>query len=159
MDPVGNILKNEQTAFIASQLNDYKVFDLTSDALPPASAGVNIIEGVEFTQAQQIASFTIQFDTPFLFTLTDFGPHGEGLFFEPYLRVIPSARDRYNIGNGDVRTIVFPFADWKWPEEGVRIDRAYPGITYIGEPDFFEFPDGWWLIYNNCIFGDGVVRQ
>jgi len=157
VDPVGNILKNEQTAFIASQLNDYKVFDLTSAALPPANAAANAIEGAGFIQAQQIASLVIQFEAPFQFTITDFGPHGEGLFFEPYLRVIPPSGDRYNVGNGDLRTIVFPFADWKWPEERVRIDRAYPGINYIGTPEFFEFPNGWWLSYNNCIFGDGVV--
>jgi len=155
--PSGNTLKFEQTAFIASQSKDFKVFDLTSDAIPPSTLLVNTIEGGATTQPQQTAEIIIQFDNTFGFVLTDFGPHGEGLFFEPYLRVMPSGAANYDIGNGDLRTIVFPIADWRWPEEMVRIDRAYPGITYVGSPQMFTFPDGWWLNHNQCVFGDGVV--
>jgi len=157
VDPSGNTLKYEQTAFIASQLNDYQVFNLTSQALPPANASANTFEGLPVVQAQQLAQLVIEFDTTFPFTLVDFGPHGEGLFFSPYLRVLPPNETPYNVENGDLRTIVFPIADWKWPEEKVRIDLAYPGISYIGSPEFFLFPEGWWLNYNQCVYGDGVV--
>lgn len=156
-DSNGNVISTTQTAFTASQRNDFHVFDRTSDAIPPSGSLVNTVEGTGPNPAAQTAELTIDFDSPFPFVLTDYGPHGEGLFFEPYLQVIPAGSSRYDIGNGDIRTIVFPILDWRWPEEHIRIDNAYPGITYVGPPDLFVFPDNWWLNFNECIYGDGVV--
>lgn len=151
------VVSTSTTAFVASQQNDYLVFDRTSDAIPPAGTLVNTTEGIAATPAARTATLVINFNNTFPFTLEDFGPHGEGLFFEPYLRVIPPTGGDYTIGNGDLRTIVFPISNWKWPEEHVRIDRAYPGIVYIGLPNMFQFPAGWWTVFNTCVYGDGVV--
>jgi uncharacterized repeat protein (TIGR01451 family) len=157
LDSGGNIIDSTLSTFNASQANDFHVFDRTSDALPPSGSLVNTTEGIGPNLAAQTAELIIQFDSTFQFTLEDFGPHGEGLFFEPYLQVIPLTGARYNVGNGDVRTIVFPISNWRWPEERVRIDRAYPGITFVGPPQIFTFPDGWWQVYNSCIYGDAIV--
>ncbi|MCC7129584.1 MAG: DUF11 domain-containing protein [Anaerolineae bacterium] len=153
----GQTISTSHSAFNASQLNDFLVFRLTTDAIPPAGSMVNTTEGIAPTPAAETATLVIDFNNTFPFTLSDFGPHGEGLFFEPYLRVIPPSGSRYNIGNGDLRTIVFPIANWKWPEEHVRIDKAYPGITHVGPPTMFQFPAGWWTVYNTCVYGDGIV--
>jgi len=154
---LGQTISTSQSAFNASQMNEFRVFRLTTDAIPPTGSMVNTTEGIAPTPAAETATLVIDFNSSFYFTLSDFGPHGEGLFFEPYLRVIPTSGSRYNIGNGDLRTIVFPIANWRWPEEHVRIDRAYPGITHVGPPTMFQFPDGWWTVFNTCVYGDGIV--
>ena len=49
-----------------------------------------------------------------------------------------------------------PIASWLWPEEGVRIDRAYPLVVYKpGNPSDFIFPSSWWIVHNHCIY-DGL---
>jgi uncharacterized repeat protein (TIGR01451 family) len=153
----GDILSNTQTPFTASMLNHYLLFPSTFAALPPAGNLVNTTEGQGPNPPDRTAELTITFDTVTPFVLTDFGPHGEGLFFQPHLYVASTAGSPYDIFLGDVRTIVFPILDWKWPEERIRIDNAYPNITFIGPPMMFDFPDNWWITYNECIYGDGVV--
>jgi hypothetical protein len=79
------------------------------------------------------------------------------LFFNPYLRVLRVDEPSYDVGTGDVRTLVFGNLDWAWPEERVRIDKAYTDVQYIGPPDMFIFPDGWEDTFNTCVYGDGIV--
>ena len=155
-DSLGDILSNTLAPFTSTQLNQYTIFPSTSAVLPPPGTSVNTVEGVGPDQALMTAELTITFDEPFLFTLSDFGPHGEGLFFEPYLSVHASG-GAYDIGTSDVRTLIVPEIDWKWPEERIRIDNAYPGITYSGPPEMFVFPSGWWATHNVCVYGDDVV--
>ena len=155
-DGQGNILSNTQSSFLSTQINHFVIFDSTSVALPPARSIVNTKEGQGPNLAQRSAELIITFDNADPFVLTDFGPHGEGLFFRPHLQV-DTGTGSYDIYIGDIRTIVFPILDWKWPEESIRIDKAYPRITYIGPPTYFSFSDGWWLNYNECVYGDGVV--
>jgi hypothetical protein len=81
-------------------------------------------------------------------------PHGEGLFFDPVLRVINTGEQ---VHSGDVRLLSVPSTHWQWPEENVRIDRAYPLVVYqaVNPPDFY-FPATWWTNFNHCVY-DGVV--
>jgi hypothetical protein len=57
----------------------------------------------------------------------------------------------------DVRLLSVPVTNWKWPEEGVRIERAYPSVIYVpGSPPSVSFPPGWWASFNHCVY-DGVA--
>jgi hypothetical protein len=61
------------------------------------------------------------------------------------------------IHSGDVRLLSVPSTHWLWPEESVRIDRAYPKVVHQpADPLNFLFPDGWWTDFNHCVY-DGVV--
>jgi uncharacterized repeat protein (TIGR01451 family) len=155
-DGQGNILSTTHFPFFSTQSIDFDIFNSTSVALPPAGSLINTNEGQGPNPAQRTAQLTVTFDNPTPFVLADFGPHGEGLFFQPHLRVETNSSS-YDIFVGDIRTIVVPSPDWKWPEERIRIDQAYPDVAFIGPPTYFTFPDGWWLKNNVCIYGDGVA--
>jgi hypothetical protein len=157
-DGDGNIIGGGQTPFVASQLNDYLIIEHTYDAIPPQGETTNTIELTGPIPTQRTAELVIEFDTATLFTFTDYDEHGDGLFFDPYIRVDHELFDEiYDVGIGDVRTLVFPFFDWAWPEERIRIDKAYPDIVYVGPQEMFEFPLYWWQNYNTCVYGDGIV--
>ena len=118
---------------------------------------MNTVEGMAPTSPQRIAEFSIEFNQEVPFAIADFGSHGEGLFFDPYIRVTGWEGETYDVGIDDVRTLVVPIPDWRWPEEGVRIDNAYPGVTFIGPPNMFSFAANWWTSFNSCVYNDGVV--
>ena len=156
-DGQGNILSTNQYAFVSSQTNDFRIFDCTCNALPNGHQFMNTNEGTGPYPTQRTAEFIIDFNSEATFVLADYGPHGEGLFFNPYLRVTGWGSELYDVGIDDVRTLVAPIPDWKWAEEGARIDYAYPAVTYIGSPNMFTFPNLWWQTNTTCVYGDGVV--
>jgi LruC domain-containing protein len=157
-DPSGRPLSSVQQPFIASQANDYTVLPCTCDAFPGEKGIVNALEGTPYQNTQRIAELSITFNTPFQLNLDIVDEnrieiaHGAGLFFDPYLHVFNTNDD---IHQGDPRIISAPSDFWRWPEEGVRIDRAYSMVT--GTPPDQSFPSEWWINHNNCIYGDGVV--
>jgi hypothetical protein len=149
------LLDQQVTTFNSSTDNTYVIFSKTSEVFPGSI--LNTIEGKPTVPAQRYADITITFDTPASFVLNQnvlFHPHGQNLFFDPILLVLNI--NEY-IHQGDVRLLSIPISDYRWPEEGVRIDRAYPLVSYIPiNPPDFSFPDSWWTEFNHCIF-DGVV--
>jgi hypothetical protein len=107
--------------------------------------------------AQRYASLDITFNNlaPFDLSKYDFNlPHGEGLFFDPYLHVINTGD---TIHRGDIRMLTVPDLAYSWPEEQIRIDYAYPKVTFTpGNPPTIIFPTDWWLDFNHCVYGDGI---
>jgi plastocyanin len=156
-DGQGNVLSNNQYPFVSSQTNDFQIFDCTCNALPNGYQFMNTNEGTGPYPTQRTAEFIIDFNSEATFVLADYGPHGEGLFFNPYLRVTGWGSELYDVGIDDVRTLVAPISNWKWAEEGARIDYAYPTVTYIGSPNMFTFPNNWWQVNTSCVYGDGIV--
>lgn len=150
---------------VAGSTNRFTVFDDTYIVFPPAGAVVNAIENTTFQRPQRTARLTITLDEPIVLpqdqlTYAFVGPHGSGLFFDPHLnikdpRVDISGGEDYEIGKGDLRTLVIPTMNYKWPEEHVLITYAYPLVT--GTPPGLVFPDNWWTNSNECVYGDGVV--
>jgi uncharacterized repeat protein (TIGR01451 family) len=157
-DQSGRPISSSQQPFIASQVNDYTVLTCSCDAFPGEKTIVNALEGTPYQNTQRLAEFSIAFNTPFPLNLDIVDEnrieiaHGAGLFFDPYLHVFNTNDD---IHQGDPRIVSAPSDYWRWPEEGVRIDRAYPMVT--GNPPDQTFPSEWWIDHNNCIYGDGVV--
>ncbi|MGE5223966.1 MAG: DNRLRE domain-containing protein [Omnitrophica WOR_2 bacterium] len=149
-----NVISKQSFAFVGSTNMDFVIFPNTANVFPGSL--VNTIEGDTSEQAQMTADLEIQFNQPFIFDFTKYNfraPHGTGLFFDPYLEVMETGNI---IHRGDIRMLIIPSTTYKWPEETVRIDKAYPVLTYIpGNPANFLFPDGWWTIYNHCVY-DGV---
>ncbi len=81
-------------------------------------------------------------------------PHGTNLFFDPTLLVYDTGE---TIHQGDLRLLSVPATGWKWPEEGVRIDRAYPMVQFTpGNPPTIVFPANWWTSFNHCVY-DGFA--
>ena len=154
LDENGDPISVESNHFISSTEADILIFDCTCDPLPPSGAIVNTYEGVPYTPAVMTAFLEIDLDNSAPFVFTDYGTHGDGLFFEPYLHIM---RYDYDVGVGDTRTIVIPVKSWQWPEERVRLDEAYPLVTFTdGIPDE-EWVDQWWEIFTNCVYGDGIT--
>jgi hypothetical protein len=98
---------------------------------------------------------TFNTPVPFYFTADDLiQPHGQSLFFDPTLFVINNSEE---IHRGDVRLLNIPSNAYQWPEEAVRLDEAYPRVTFIpGTPPDFSFQPSWWTAYNHCVY-DGVA--
>jgi len=156
-DNSGNVVSSEDLPFDASQDNDFVVLPFTSEAFPLAGEVVNAFEDRPYHPTQRTAELSIQFYDPGPFNqeiLTEERisiPHGEGLFFDPYLEVL----DREAvIHKGDLRMLSVPDINWAWPEERVRLDVAYPDVS--GNPPNFTFAENWWLNHNTCVYGDGV---
>ena len=159
-DPSGNVLSITQTIFTAASANDFEIFPDTAVVFPGSI--VDTLEGRPFIEPQRTAELSIQFAASFPFDISSYDPgrthpHGDGLFFDPYLHVIQTPP--YDIHKGDVRMLTVPDTDYLWPEERVRIDRAYPDVTFIpGSPPNITFPLNWWLNPNHCVY-DGVPCQ
>ncbi len=153
-DGAQNLISKKVETFTSNTDNTYVIFTKTSDVFP--GSVVNTIEGNPTGLPQRYADFSITFDTPTVFNFDPnalFQPHGQNLFFDPILLVLNISE---YIHQGDVRLLSIPFSDYRWPEEGVRIDRAYPLVSYIPiTPPDFSFPDSWWTVFNNCVY-DGV---
>ncbi len=156
-DNNGNVVSSEQVDFVASQDNDFTLMDCTCDAFPQAGQVVNAFEEQPYEPTQRTSELSIQFDIPGPFNQDYLTPeqisipHGEGLFFDPYIVVI----DRnLEIHQGDSRLLSVPEIIWDWPEERVRLDEVYPLVT--GDPPNFTFGDQWWTNHNTCVYGDGV---
>ena len=149
------LISSTSTAFNGATGGTYVIFPKTSEALP--GNFVNTNEAAPFTPPQRFADLTFTFDTPFAFVVNenDMGlAHGTGLFFDPYLSVLDTG-DQVHIG--DLRMLTVPSTEYLWPEERVRIDKAYPDIHFIPGPSpDFTFPNCWWTNHNNCIY-DGVA--
>ncbi len=148
------LLSTQTIPFVGGVDNVFVIFSKTSTVFP--GSVVNSIEGKTPVPAQRYAQLSIVFDTPFPFTL-DKGdlslPHGQGLFFDPRLNVLNTGEQ---VHMGDIRLLSVPSTSWLWPEEGVRIDRAYPSVIYsAGNPPGFTFPLSWWTNFNHCVY-DGV---
>ncbi len=143
------ILTRQSLPFTSGVDTTYVIFNRTSDALP-GSTFVNTVLGAPHVEPQRFADLQITFNTPFPFTIdpNNFSsPHGMGLFFDPYLYVINTNDE---VHRGDVRLLSVPETDWLWPQEHVRIDKAYPLVT--GTPPNFIFPippqSSWWMTCN-----------
>jgi hypothetical protein len=153
----GNVISSEQIDYIASQDNDFTLLDCTCNAFPQAGKVINAFEEQPYEPTQRTSQLTIQFDTPGPFNMDYLTPeqisipHGEGLFFDPYLVV----KDKnLVIHQGDARLLSIPELTWDWPEERVRLDEVYPGVT--GSPPNFNFGYQWWMNHNTCVYGDGI---
>jgi len=149
-----NLISSQVKTLSSSAANIYVIFPKTSEVFPGSI--INTVEGKPTVSAQRYAELTVTFDTPvpFSFDSNDLThPHGQNLFFDPTLLVINNGEE---IHRGDVRLLNIPTTTYLWPEEGVRIDRAYPLVTYIaGTPPSFSFPNSWWTESNHCVY-DGV---
>jgi LruC domain-containing protein len=155
-DQNGAVLSTNVTAFDASVDNDFTVFPKSSDVFPVIA---NTSEGSPLLPPARTAHLTIEFDTlaPFVVPPNSLDlPHGEMLFFDPYLFVINTGD---TVSRGDIRLLAVPVATYQWPEERRRIDTVYEGVEFIpGTPPMLLFQSHWWeLPHNNCVFGDGVV--
>jgi hypothetical protein len=153
--------------FYADSAEDFLVIPLTSNALPGSltntiepsgfvshhpDIGNTDLEAPEhqpYVTPQRTATLTIIFDQLMPFDLSAFDPddpHGEGLFFDPWLKV-------QNTGNeihvGDPRILTVPI-DWMWPEAGVPIWLAYDEGVTSGNPP--SFTADWWLNYNDLVY-------
>ena len=149
-----HVLTTQTSTFIASLDNDFVIFPKTKDVFPVLG---NTVEGYPYYSPRRFASLDITFSNlvPFNISAYNFGaPHGAGLFFDPYLHVINTGEA---IHRGDIRMLTVPTAAYLWPEETIRIDKAYPDITFItGNPPVITFPNYWWLHFNHCVY-DGVT--
>jgi hypothetical protein len=166
-DENGEVVTTESYSqpVVANSPNRFTIFDDTYIVFPPPGVVVNAIENTPFQPAQRTAKFTLTLDEPITLprdqlTFAFVGPHGSGLFFDPHLNILDprvdiSGGQDYEIGKGDVRTLVIPTTAYKWPEEHVLVTYAYPLVT--GTPPALVFPDNWWTDYNQCVYGDGVV--
>jgi LruC domain-containing protein len=148
-------LSAQTISFVGGQDALLTIFSNTADVFPGSI--VNTIEGQPDYPPARTADVKIEFDTPFAFTVNPADlrqPHGTGLFYDPVLVVLNTGEQ---IHSGDVRLLSVPSTHWLWPEESVRIDRAYPQVIYQpADPLNFLFPDGWWTNFNHCVY-DGVV--
>jgi uncharacterized repeat protein (TIGR01451 family) len=146
-----NLINKQAFPFYKSMDNTFVIFARTSDVFPGSI--VNTVEGGMSKPAQRYADFTLTFDAPVSFNndpskLID--PHGGGLFFDPELIVL---NNNEQIHQGDSRFLNIPSNTWLWPEEGVRIDQAYPLVLYKpGTPPDFNFTTSWWTFNNNCVY-------
>jgi LruC domain-containing protein len=156
-DGNGSVVSYQQTPYVASQASDFVVIPCTCDAFPEAGEIINAKEGTPLALTQRTVQLIIEFSSPAPFEQDYLSesklsqPHGEGLFFDPYLEVLDKSLE---IHQGDLRLLSIPTVNWMWPEERVRIDRAYPDVT--GDDPAFTFPDGWWQNHNTCVYGDGI---
>jgi hypothetical protein len=150
-----NVLNTHTQPFIGSVDNQFEIFPDTMTVFPGAL--INTIEGLPVTPPQRFADLSLTFDTPFVFSVTADSlsqPHGQGLFFDPTMLVLNTGE---TIHSGDVRLLTVPINNWLWPEEGIRLDRAYPQVVYApGNPPSFTFPAMWWTTHNHCVY-DGVA--
>ena len=150
-----NLISKQVTPFYSSTDNTYVIFAKTSEVFP--GSVINTVEGVPTASAQRYADFTITFDnpTPFIFTPDYLNqPHGGGLFFDPTMLVLNNGEQ---IHRGDVRLLSIPSSAYLWPEESIRIDRAYPLVVFKpGNPSDFSFPPSWWTVHNHCVY-DGFT--
>ena len=153
----GGVLSASTQTFTAAQAYDFNVIPNSSDAFPGVLQVINAIEGTPFVASQRTAVLSFSFTTPKPVDTAVFDEskvelvHGSGLFFDPYLHVFNSGED---IHKNDDRMVSAPGVRWPWPEEAVRIDKAYTAIQ--GVPPNESFPDGWWNFHNTCVYGDGV---
>ena len=147
-------ISRQSTAFVASVDNDYVIFPKTSEVFPNLS---NTYELQPYIPPNRYASLDITFNNavPLDSSKLIFNkPHGEDLFFDPYLHVINTGD---TIHRGDIRMLTVPIGTFQWPEEQVRIDYAYPKVTFVpGNPPTITFPTNWWLTFNHCVYGDGI---
>ena len=154
-DAQHNVLSTQTIALDNSKDNTIVIFPKTSEVFP--GSVVDTVEGQPYEAPQRFANLSIAFNTPFLFTWTlnpGAAPHGQGLFFDPVLHVWNTGQD---IHVGDLRLLEIPTTNWQWPEEGVRIDKAYPLVTFTpGLPPTINFPPNWWTVHNHCVY-DGVT--
>jgi len=149
------VISTQTQAYHGNAENVFDIFQNTSTVFP--GGPVNVVEGAPLVPPQRFADLSITFDTPFVFDVPAAGlslPHGQGLFFDPTLLVLNTGDE---IHVGDLRLLSVPISNWLWPEEGVRIDRAYPGVVYVpGSPPSFSFSPLWWTNFNHCVY-DGQV--
>ena len=149
-----NVISTQSIPFVAGSNNNFMVFSHTSDIFPELS---NTYETKPRLKPQRTAELSIEFNTPFFFNLAAYpltDEHGSGMFFDPYLKVLGSGEQ---IFRGDSRMLVIMDINWMWPEENVRMDKAYPLTTYLpGPPPDVIFPNGWWFKHNTCVYGDGI---
>ncbi len=138
------VISSQTSTFVASADNDFIIFPNTSDVLPDLS---NTIEAKPGADPQMYARLTITFNNLAPFDLASYNFdttfHGEGLFFDPYLFVHNTGK---SIHRGDNRMLTVPDTTYIWSEEQIRIDYAYPDVTFVpGNPPNFTFPNDWWL--------------
>ena len=163
--PAEAVLSTQTGSFSAGGVLDLNIFPRTDTVFPGPFK--NTVESEPVSPAQRSAKLRLDFSTPVMFNFADYDyttAHGAGLFFDPYIKVPANGEE---IHRGDLRMLNVPeieagspIVPYEWPEEWVRIDRAYPDLTFIPAnpptqpvPDII-FPDGWWLNNNNCVIDD-----
>jgi LruC domain-containing protein/uncharacterized repeat protein (TIGR01451 family) len=145
------VLDVQTLPFTANAENLFTIFPKTNEAIPGVNE--NTVEDKAHVTVQRYAELSITFTTPFAFSSKDDAltqPHGEALFFDPILKVLNTGEE---IHQKDIRLLSVPANNWLWPEETLRIDRAYPMVLYkAGNPPAFIFPELWWTNYNHCVY-------
>jgi LruC domain-containing protein len=157
------VISSQTSTFVASVDNDYVIFPKTSEVFPNLS---NTSELQPYIPPNRYARLDITFNNAAPFDMSKYNlssPHGTGLFFDPYLHVINTGD---TIHRGDIRILTVPVGTFMWPEEQIRIDYAYPKVTFTpGNPPTITFPinptdptdpNNWWMSHNTCVYGDGI---
>ncbi len=180
-DEADNPIKDpELLPFIASGTNDYLInFDRTGEhdctceafgdhddsRIPLHNFRRTVENDMDLNvPARSYAVLTLEFNTPVLFNLPDYGQHCQGLFFDPYLHVLYGNPDQHydiSISNDDTehRILCVSDPDWLWPEETKRIDKAYLDVIWLGGYPFFDFSPGWYLNpdrITTCVFDNAL---
>jgi LruC domain-containing protein len=150
-----NVLDTQTLPLTSSVDNVFDIFPDTLTVFP--GPPVNVFETQPGVPPRRFTKLRLTFDTPFALTVSAASlnqPHGQDLFFDPLLLVLNTGD---TVHAGDVRLLSVPITNWRWPEENVRIDQAYPLVGYsAGNPPTFIFPASWWRINNHCVY-DGVA--
>jgi LruC domain-containing protein len=165
--PGGEVLSTQNGVFSSGSDMNFTIFADTSVVFPANFS--NTFENAPTVNAQRSAELRLRFTSPITFDFFDYDyttPHGVGLFFDPYIKVLGSTRE---IHRGDLRLLNVPeiaggttHSPYQLPEEWVRIDKAYPDLTFIpANPPTQPIPDivftpNWWLNNNNCVIDDVV---
>ena len=155
------LLRSTTSAFTPGTDNVYEIFADTADAFPLGKTPGGVVNSRETDlciDGQRSARLSFTFDTPFSFNSLNQvdlqRSSAPALFFNPILDVLDTGE---RIQSSDNRILVIPDSGWKHPEEGIRIDKAYPLVSFTdGFIPNISFPADWWLTFNHCVF-DGVA--
>ena len=144
-------LSSKTTLFASGVTQTFVIFDSTKAALPGILP--NVKEVGDRKAPSRYASLTLTFDTGIAIGVaqpTLVQAQSNGLFFDPILTVLETGEQ---VHQGDIRLLSVPVSNWKWAEEGVRIDKAYPLVSFsAGVTPVIVFPDAWWLTHNTCVY-------
>jgi hypothetical protein len=114
---------------------------VASGTYTPAS-GIDVVLVPNTGSPPALVKLILTFAPGCQFDFSAFDPyssyHGEGLFFDPYLKVLGPG---YEIHQGDPRMLTVP-TDWVWPTpDGNAIWNVYPKVTAGDPPTFVPY---WW---------------
>ena len=155
-DGEGNLVSESIEDFIASANSNFEIIPWTRDALPEDYVfSTNTIEGMPYVNPQRTVYLGIAFNELCSFDFSGFdltnpeNVHGEGLFFDPWLKVVDTNDE---VHQSDSRMLAVP-VDWLWPEELTPIWLAYPDVVPGDPPNFTEL---WYLNFNDLVYNAEV---